>query len=236
MRQYVPEVDCIHPKACQALRLQIAAIFLFAWSAGAAQPPPVTPPDTNAIQAEMDAAIHQVEKIVNQTVPAYRRSPGMKVADYSPGWFHPGAIPPDFNRVDVRATQETPYAQHQYVSSDLNPGMVFLGSQLEFNAMTKYFYTNRTLPKKKLTEAEMLEINRLYRVIGRCEHLLFDLENPIPKPGLDALQGPDEPQAPQPLLATIHRWIFTHKPIAIGIVAALLALLMLLRKLAGRST
>jgi hypothetical protein len=34
--------------------------------------------------------------------------------------------------------------------------------------MTKYFYLDRTLPKKKLTEAEMLEINKLYRVIGQC--------------------------------------------------------------------
>ena len=38
--------------------------------------------------------------------------------------------------------------------------------------MTKYFYEDRSLPKKKLTGEEMLEINRLYRVIGRCKEQL----------------------------------------------------------------
>ena len=47
-----------------------------------------------------------------------------------------------------------------------------MGHDLEFNPMTKYFYTDRSLPKKKLTEAEMLEINRLYRIIGRDEQHL----------------------------------------------------------------
>ena len=49
------------------------------------------------------------------------------------------------------------------------------GRELEFNAMTKYFYVDRTLPKKRLTEAEMLEINRLYRVIGSTEQKLAQL-------------------------------------------------------------
>ena len=44
--------------------------------------------------------------------------------------------------------------------------------------MTKYFYTDRTLPKKKLSETELLEINRLYRIIGRCERELAKLQTP----------------------------------------------------------
>ena len=44
--------------------------------------------------------------------------------------------------------------------------------------MTKYFYTDRSVPKKKLTETEMLEINRLYRIIGRCEQQLVQLQAP----------------------------------------------------------
>src|SRR5439155_13080426 len=102
----------------------------------------------------------------------------MHVSQYSPGWFHEGAAKPDFNTVDVRATQETPYDKHEYVTSDLNPNIVFIGRQLEFNSMTKYFYTNRSLPKKKLTQAEMEEINRLYRIIGRCEQQLAQMQNP----------------------------------------------------------
>jgi len=69
------------------------------------------------------------------------------VAVYSPGWFHNGAIKPDFSNVDVRDTQELMYTGH--VSSDLNPSEMFIGSELEFNSMTKYFYTDRTLPKKR---------------------------------------------------------------------------------------
>jgi len=126
----------------------------------------------------MDAAIHQVEKIVNQTVLAYRRTPSMRVSEYSPGWFHEGATKPNFNTIDIRTTQETPYDKHEYVTSDLNPNIVFIGRQLEFNSMTKYFYTNRSLPKKKLTQAEMEEINRLYRIIGRCEQQLAPRQPP----------------------------------------------------------
>ena len=170
-----------HNTRMTALCFQISLGFLLVGtysSVSAAQPATNSPVQANSPQAEMEAAIHQVEKIVNQPVAAYRRAPGMHVSQYSPGWFHEGAVKPDFNTVDVRATQETPYDQHEYVSSDLNPNIVFIGRQLEFNSMTKYFYTNRSLPKKKLTQAEMEEINRLYRIIGRCEQQLVGKQNP----------------------------------------------------------
>lgn len=122
-----------------------------------------------AVKKELDDAVFRVEQIVNQPVTRLTRTPGMLVSTYSPGWFHPGAERPDFKTVDIRATQELVYAKKQYVTSDLNPGVVFLGKELEFNSKTKYFYTDRSLPKKKLTEAEMLEINRLYRVVARAE-------------------------------------------------------------------
>lgn len=134
-----------------------------------------------AINAEMNDAIGKVKVIVNQRVGALKRVPVMKVSKFTDGWFHQGATKPNFSVVDVRATQDTtPYAKITYVTSDLNPGYVFLGSQLEFNSMTKYFYTDYSLPKKKLTEAEMLEINRLYRIIGDCEKKLVRL-NPPPQ-------------------------------------------------------
>jgi hypothetical protein len=125
--------------------------------------------DGSNAKAIMDDAINRVKAIVNQPARRFLRTPAMKVPTYSPGWFHPGAIKPDFNTVDVRATQESDYSHYHYVTSDLNPGVVFIGSDLEFNSMTKYFYVDRTLPKKKLTQAQMLEINRLYRIIGKCE-------------------------------------------------------------------
>jgi len=117
------------------------------------------------LSAETTRAEQRVTEIVNQPITHLPRSG--PVALFSPGWFHSGATKPDFNTVDVRATQEFPYSGN--VSSDVNPAEMFIGSELEFNAMTKYFYVDRTLPKRRLSNAEMVEINTLYRVIGRSE-------------------------------------------------------------------
>jgi len=107
----------------------------------------------------------------------YFRSRGTKpnYGTVDPGWFDPGAAEPYFDAVDVRTTQMFIYDQYKYVTSDLNPGVVFISNDLEFNPMTKYFYTDRTVPKKRLTEDEMLEINRLYRVIASCRRRGLDL-------------------------------------------------------------
>jgi hypothetical protein len=118
----------------------------------------------------------------------------MHWSEFHPGWFHEGATKPDFNHVDVRTTRETAaYEEHEYCTSDLNPGLVWRGRDLEFNSMTKYFYTNRTFPKKKLTEDEMIEINRLYRTIGKCENQLY----PAPKPAANGDSGSDTSGAPE---------------------------------------
>jgi len=137
-----------------------------------------TQSQTAAVQAEMKAAVQQVERIVNQPVTKLARKPGMHVSVFKEGWFHPGASKPDFNKVDIRTSQEAPYEKYEYVTSDLNPGVVFIGRELEFNSMTKYFYVDRSLPKKRLTEPQMVEVNRLYRIIGRCEEQLDRLQNP----------------------------------------------------------
>lgn len=143
-----------------------------------------TSTDTNAqvaaLQLQLTNAWHQVETIVNQLVPAYQREQGYDVSVYIGGWFHPGAMTPDFNTIDVRTTRELPYADHTWVSSDITPNMMFHGSDLEFNSMTKLFYTNRSLPKKKLSEAEMEQINALYRTIGHCQTEIAKLEPPPP--------------------------------------------------------
>jgi hypothetical protein len=172
--------------------------------------------DHSNAQSIMDDAIFQVQHIVNQPVTQLKRTPDMIVGDY-PGWFHPGAIKPNFNTVDVRTTQKFDYDQFPYVTSTLNPGVMFIGHDLEFNSMTKYFITDRSVPKKKLTEAEMLEINRLYRIIGHCEQQLDELQNP------------------EPPLAKIHRLIAEHKPVVVGSMAALVVMLLLVRKRQSRS-
>jgi hypothetical protein len=123
--------------------------------------------------AEIARAEQRVIEIVNQPITHLPRSGAVGV--FSPGWFHPGALKPDFNNVDVRATQEFPYDAYDHVTSNLNPDEMFIGSELEFNSMTKYFYADLTLPKKRLSDAEMVEINGLYRVIGRNEQAQFML-------------------------------------------------------------
>jgi hypothetical protein len=117
------------------------------------------------LNAETTRAERSVIAIVNQPITHLPRSGPVEI--FSPGWFHLGAVRPDFDSVDVRATQEFPYEGYSYVTSDVNPSEMFVGSELEFNSMTKYFYTDRTLPKRRLSDAEMVQINGLYRVIGR---------------------------------------------------------------------
>lgn len=129
--------------------------------------------DSSNAQSVLDIAVGRVKEIVNQPVRSIPETSDMEnVEEYYPnGWFHKGAIKPDFKNVDVRATQDLTYHK-TYASSSLNPGVVFFSAELEFNGMTKYFYVDRSLPKKRLTQDEMLEINRMYRLIGKCEDLL----------------------------------------------------------------
>lgn len=123
-----------------------------------------------AVKKVLQAAVERVKEIVNQPAPSVPITPQMRVAWYGDAWFHPGAATPDFDNVDVRKTQDTSnYSRHEYVSSNMTRAVAYPGGELEFNSMTKFFYTDRSVPKKRLTEEEMLEINRLYRVIGRCQ-------------------------------------------------------------------
>jgi hypothetical protein len=167
-----------------------------------------------ALKAQRNDAIFKVQDIVNQPITHLKRTADMlDVGDYQDGWFHPGAITPDFDTVDVRASQQLVYSGNKYVTSPANPGEVFLSSQLEFNLMTKYFFTDRSLPKKKLTEDEMLEINQQYRIIGHCNSRLLDLANPDPP------------------VVRIQKWIMSHKPAVVGGLVGLLVILSLIRRL-----
>lgn len=128
------------------------------------------------LTAQRTRAVDRVKAIVNQPVRSLPRSAVEEFSNYREGWFHAGALTPDFNNVDIRKTQKLAYKDSPYVSSYLNPNVVFVGPELEFNPMTKYFYVDRTVPKKKLTEAEMIEINQLYRIIGKCDSMLSALK------------------------------------------------------------
>jgi hypothetical protein len=192
-------------------RIYISLLIAFAVAARvSAQTPAATNSTTDEIatlQLQLTNAWLQVDAIVNQLVPAYRYDPNDRVSIYSPGWFDPGAMTPDFNNVDVRKSQQLIYTA-QWVSSDISPTMMFRGSDLEFNAMTKMFYTNRDLPKKKLTEAEMVQINSLYRIIGRSQTAIEQLQSP---PDADTTTAAADTQSdtnsppPPPAIAAIER-------------------------------
>ena len=202
-----------------------------------------TPDQIAAFQLQMTNAWHQVEAIVCQPPPAYQREPGYHVSVYGPGgWFHPGASTPDFNNTDVRQSQEFPYASHPWVSSDVTPTMMFHGSDLEFNSMTKLFYTNRDLPKKKLTEAEMVQINSLYRIIGHCQTEIAQLQPPPPATETAADTGNETDDtdsgtngtAPPKAIAAIERipqqTRILYGSIAIGTLLVLVIAFRLIRK------
>lgn len=126
----------------------------------------------SVLKAQLDDAVARVKRIVNQEVTPIPRDPKLALKTW---YFHDGATRPEFNNVDIRATQEKHYEEEGYICWAEKPDVMWDGRELEFNAMTKYFYVDRTLPKKRLTEAEMLEINRLYRVIGSTEQKLAQL-------------------------------------------------------------
>jgi hypothetical protein len=147
--------------------------------------------DETSLTAQRDAAIEQVKRIVNQPVTALPIPPEARVGTFSPGWFHHGATRPAFLTVDVRTSQQFPYDRWEFVTSDLNPGLMFRGSDLEFNSNTKYFYTDYSLPKKRLSADEMTEINRLYRVIGERERDLAPLRGePAPPSPANTVEAP----------------------------------------------
>src|SRR2546423_4856404 len=102
--------------------------------------------------------------------------------------------------------------------------MCFVGGELELKGSQMFFNKNRSLPKKKLSEAEMLEINRLYRIIGRCEHDLVVLKNPqLAGSNGDGTAAGSDSEVAQPVAAA------TNRPRPLNIIfGAVLVLLILL--------
>jgi|GEM_PF-1699626 len=183
--------------------------------------------------AQRDAAIAQVKAIINQPVFSVIRPPSNQIANYGPAWFHDGAIKPDFNTVDVRKTQEFPYEKAaEYSTSDLNPGKAFKSKNLEFNSMTKYFYTDRSVPKKRLSEPEMLEINRLYRIIGHCEQAINDLNNSTQtnRSVVSQPSGPSQESSTGTAPSGVMGFLNSNEKLLIGILAIILMVLFFLGK------
>jgi hypothetical protein len=181
------------------------------------------------IRTRMTDAVAQVEHIANQPVTPLDRMSEMNVTIY-PVWFRPGGAKPDFNKVDVRTTRQLVYDAQQYVASEENPGVVFLGRELEYNPMIKYFYTNSALPKKRLTEAEMLDINQYYRVIGYCEQQLAELPGTPPtleERKLAEMLLLEMRPKPEPVWVMVQRLMVTLKHVAMGIAAVIVVIVVI---------
>ena len=86
----------------------------------------------------------------------------------------------DFNVADVVTGREAWHGDYVYMQT--RPGVCYCSADCEFNPQTKFFYTNRDVPKKKLTDAENQEVVRLYRILGKDEMIL----NALPKRLADA--------------------------------------------------
>ena len=131
-----------------------------------------------AARTEMDAAMGRVRGIVNQTPPTVPKPPP-NAESYHYG-FHPGALTPDFAHADLYSTREL--WKGDFVNMDAAPGVFYRSADCEFNPQTKFFYTNRDVPKKRLTNAEIVEVVRLYRAIAADQLVL----NALPQRLLDA--------------------------------------------------
>ena len=126
------------------------------------------PPDNPAdLKAEMDEASARVAAIVNQPVKQTPETPGMHSGHWE-YWFHPGATKPDFNTVDIRTTQETPFAKFTYVTLRPEPGhrIFWRRPRVQFDDQ---IFLYGPLPAKKETDGERRcwKSTGFYRIIGQ---------------------------------------------------------------------
>ncbi len=154
-------IDALQQKINAAAALSQAAIHTVAnASQGLAT-------ETPATRAAMAAAVQRIRIIVNQVPPAVAKPAGAESWNYG---FHPGAAKPDFDHTDIVSGRE--FWPHDYIDMQGNPDVYYRGADCEFNSQTKFFYSNRDLPKKRLSDAEYQELVRLYRFVGKCQREL----------------------------------------------------------------
>jgi hypothetical protein len=145
----------------------------------------VTPQVADA-RAKLGEALAKARAMINQPVTSYPMTEELraKASLYEDGWFHPGADIPNFIDIHIERSQEPYGSQYEWVTSNLTPGLVFRSADCEYNAATKFFYMDRTVPKKKLTQPEMLRLDAIYHQIGVYSAYLLRLGHPwTPTPG-----------------------------------------------------
>jgi hypothetical protein len=124
--------------------------------------------DVNDARTKLNKALAEAREIINQPMETFPMTPELKekAGRYPEGWFHPGAEVPNFADPHVERTQNLDDGRYEWITSNLNPDVVFRSADKEFNSQTKFFYVDRTLPKKRLTKDEMAQLDVIYRQIG----------------------------------------------------------------------
>jgi hypothetical protein len=115
---------------------------------------------------ELQTVTQQIQAIVNQT-PTTRPD---KIGGTIWIGFHDGAIKPKLKFI----TLEQLKAGREFYTADTAwmqgaPNVFYVAREIEFNPMTKYFYTDRTKAKKRLSEAEYDQLLPLYHRLGDLE-------------------------------------------------------------------
>jgi hypothetical protein len=65
-----------------------------------------------------------------------------------------GANKPNYKRVDIRKTQDISYGKHEYVTSDLNPGIVFHGPKSNSILDRILLSADLSVPKNAFTKTK----------------------------------------------------------------------------------
>ncbi len=131
-----------------------------------------------AARGEFDKTTRKVQAIVNQTPPIVPKpADDAEVYHYS---YHPGANAPDYDAENLLATREIWKGEYAYIEGV--PNVYYRSAECEFNPQTKYFYTSRTVPKKKLSDAEYGELTRLFHLLGQQQKAMAN----VPPPTADA--------------------------------------------------
>jgi len=147
-----------------------------------------------AIRLKRARAEDRVRTIVNQPAPSLARTVHMRVHTTQGAWYPEPAGAPDFANVDVRATQQKNYDAKGYLAAGADPGTVYLGDNLEYNPALAYYYSDRTVPKTKLTPGEMEEINALFRTIAECDRQLKSPAAPAAESATSAASAAPPPE------------------------------------------
>lgn len=132
-----------------------------------------------AIRLKRARTEDRIRTLVNQPPPGVPRTVRMRVQTISGAWYPETATAPDYATADVRTSQQKNYDGRGYLATGSNPGLAYFGDELEFNPVLNYFYVDRSVPKRKLTSAEMDQINGLFREIADCDKRLKSSRPPV---------------------------------------------------------